>query len=473
MASPRFELNPQPIPRDFKWYSDRYHFTHEGHVPKDSLQASVRSATSKKVVAYSMAHETSKEGYKNTHMAIVFEERLNLTGARKFDAFVPCPAGGPFPVRKHPNVQPKMTMAAMEQCWAYHRGHKFDETTGRMAYIAPDWVEQWTSPGFEWLRAVHTEAMNASTLFEACALAGIRCRTVQDIRILRAEQENAPKRFCFKYPRDSFKTIVPREDWIGKGINVLLVTGESEWGKTKWGLAQFSNPFPVKPFKSVGALEQIMRGFVPGFHDGIVCDEANLNFMSREECIAFFDSDEPITMDVRFKSFTMDPSVPRILLSNSEPADILPAMDHAVLRRVVIHHLKEKTWIGTPGPSPPAAAAAAPVAATPATQRPTVPLRPAAPAGAATPAQPRQPVGPMPVPMRPFTPAAAAAGPDLTFVTPHGVGHVFTQPDPAQRQISADALREAFDMLQENDGDVEDRIGRVTQPETPAGTPQA
>ena len=97
-----------------------------------------------------------------------------------------------------------------------------------------------------------------------------------------------------------------------------------------------------------------MKYFKPGFHDALVLDEVNLRFMGREAVIGFVDSDEDITVDVRYGMFELEPSTPRIFISNSDPrtAPLLPFDESgAIERRIKFLEICEKTWLGTPGPS--------------------------------------------------------------------------------------------------------------------------
>ena len=41
MAPPVFNLDPQAIPENFKWNSDKYHLTYPGFISVDDMMASV------------------------------------------------------------------------------------------------------------------------------------------------------------------------------------------------------------------------------------------------------------------------------------------------------------------------------------------------------------------------------------------------------------------------------------------------
>jgi hypothetical protein len=67
--------------------------------------------------------------------------------------------------------------------------------------------------------------------------------------------------------------------------------------------------------------------------------------MSRQQVIALFDLDEPATLDVRYKSFSLPAGVRKILISNPAPDGLLPDDPHgAIARRFTPLRITEPTW---------------------------------------------------------------------------------------------------------------------------------
>ena len=162
-----------------------------------------------------------------------------------------------------------------------------------------------------------------------------------DAKMLRDEAENRnSKRFQHKYTKDQFTLAAPAD------FTALHLWGGSGLGKTKFGLAQFENPCLVKPFNSVGAMEQLMKSFDKKIHDGLVLDEVNLSFLSREETIALLDTDEEATFSVRYKSFTLPAGLRKILISNPPPTELYSAHDVAITRRRTDMHITTPTFAG-------------------------------------------------------------------------------------------------------------------------------
>lgn len=348
-------LAPQKIPDNFTFRGKLFHLTYAEHIAPDVLLNTARRATSTPLLGYSIAHEDTSEygdegqqlsaGYEHTHFAMIFSAKVMLKGSRKFDAFI-SDATDPLGVRQiHPNVQPTISMAQMEQIFTYyHAGRKYSIETGKTSFKPPILHVYHLPANFDFNRALMEDVVAAESLFEACVAGQVRPRSVTDVKALRAEQKPT-KAFKHKYPATSFSLCAP-PTW-----QVLHIHGGTGLGKTKWAVAQFSNPCVIKPFDSVGCLESLEKNYDPERHDGLVLDEVNLSFLSRQQVIALFDPDEDCTLDVRFKSFTLPAGVKKILVSNEAPAQLYPLDPHgAIARRFIVLHITAPTYGGTPAP---------------------------------------------------------------------------------------------------------------------------
>ena len=346
-------LAPQPIPDNFRWTTKYVHLTYAGHIPVEEILANVRNATSVLLVGWSICHEDTSSisddgtqvvmGYAHTHVALIFAARLGMTGSRKFDVVMDDYS------LVHPHHQPHVSINAMEKVFTnYHAGRKWDMATNKYMFTPPVLHEYKLPPMFSFERETLTEVCNTPSLFEACLAGEIRPRTVNDIHTLREESAaHDAKRFKHLYPRDSFKDLAP-VDW-GTEFATLHVYGPSGVGKTKWACAQFENPCFIKPFDSIGCVEALAKQFDPNVHDGLVLDEVDLSFMSRQTAIGFVDKDEPCTLDVRYKAFKLPP-VKKLLVSNPAPyPDLYPLDPHgAIRRRLGVLHITSQTWNAAP-----------------------------------------------------------------------------------------------------------------------------
>ena len=341
-----FKLNPYPVPDGFKWDGDKFHYTWAWPLSKERCLAVVRRATSNPLW-YSWVQEISPEGHEHTHMALMFASRLRLIGSRHFD--VPKEQGEYDPTQSpqstawHPNVQ-KMNATQTEVVWMhYHHGRKYNPETNKIEFIEPIAHHATLPPNFEWNRAIMQEMITAPTLREACIAGQIRARSVADVKTLRAEPEPVNKQFAHQYTKDQFTLSVPSD------FTCLHAHGPTNLGKTKCMLAQAKNPLFVKPFDSVGQLEKL-KNFDPKVHDMIICDEADLRFLTRQQAIAFADFDEDCTITVRFTSVDIPKGTKKIIISNPSPEQLWPHdPSGAIMRRIQPLHITTKTF----GPQPP------------------------------------------------------------------------------------------------------------------------
>ena len=340
-----FTLAPQKIPRDYEFKGKYFHFTYPTHVPFQLLHEAAARATSVRKIGYSFVHEHSQPAgetyaYAHTHAAWIMEAPINVKGSHKFDVFVPDDDTG-LVDQLHPNVQPKVTLKAMEQVFAsYHAGRKFDIETGKYKFIKPINHEYKLPEMFCFNQSIIREMLAAPTLVDAVIAGEVRPRTVMDVKALRDENAGiAAKRFKHKFSKESFNDLMEGIPW-----NCLHVWGPTNLGKTKWALAQFDNPCIIKPFNSIGGLEAIKKRFDPKLHDGLVLDEADLTFMTREMAIAFLDMDEPFSCSVRFTEFELEPCK-KIIISNPDPIKLYPSDPAgAIARRIHVLHVTTKTY---------------------------------------------------------------------------------------------------------------------------------
>jgi hypothetical protein len=349
MVQTHFDVRPEVVTDEggpFLFDGKNFLFTLKSALPKEALLDTVANATSVPLEGYAYSHEdtttvqpdgTRQIGYIHTHFVVRFKSRIKLFGARKFDVNMGVDTSG-NPVWVHPNVQKLSTLHLEQVMTLYLAGRKYDIEKGAIVYQKPIKYECVLPPKFEFTRAVIEEVNDAPSLLEACVVAQVRPKTVNDIRTLRDESAQAAKRFKHKFDPASFKRL-PIPSW-----HFLHIHGGTGLGKTKWAVAQFKNPCMVKPFNSIGCVEILLKKFDPSIHDGVVLDEADFKFMSVDTLKGFTDPDEECALTVRFKAEELPP-VPKIAVSNPPPQTLYPAdPSGAIQRRVTTFHITDKTY---------------------------------------------------------------------------------------------------------------------------------
>jgi hypothetical protein len=349
---PVFTHRMEALPDDdqsFPWTKDIYHLTYAAPIEIVVLLALASRVTSTPLIGWSYAWEDTSEevdgvwqvGHKHTHILYWFSKRLNLHGCRKFDVLTFDNDGNPL--RHHPNILGMTRGHAEHLITKYHAGMKWSMEMNKTVYKPPIKYDYKLPPGFSFARAIIEEVITAPSLVDACVMAEVRPKTVNDIKQLRDEASKACKRFRPIFPKESFRPVMP-PDWT-----VVWAWGPSGVGKTKAMVIQVNNPCVIKPFDSIGCLESLMKQYDENVHDGLVLDEADLSFMTRQQVIAFLDQDEPCTLDVRYKSFTLPANLKKIFISNPDPNNLLPNDPYgAIARRMQVIHITEPTWLPRP-----------------------------------------------------------------------------------------------------------------------------
>lgn len=95
----------------------------------------------------------------------------------------------------------------------------------------------------------------------------------------------------------------------GQKKKCLVLTGESNTGKTKLAKAVFKNPLIVRH-------KDKLKQFDPVRHDGIVFDDMSFANYSRETVLALMDMDDDADINVKNSMVTIPAGTPRIFTTN-------------------------------------------------------------------------------------------------------------------------------------------------------------
>jgi hypothetical protein len=316
-----------PAPnRAFRWRGKLYHLTYRGHIPHQSLLNRLHAISGIKVLGYSCVHEASdrEAPYDHTHFAWMWVKAVDMVGCDRMDVL----HNGAM---VHPHILSKKSLAWMEGIFTrYHLGHKNDDE-GKPKFVAPaggPWQE--VPQAFEWTEYIVTEVSEASDLLGGVLAAGIRPKSVSDIRLL--QQHKRPALFDHNYPASSFLPQVLPQAYVTRVVGTLHIHGNIDLGKTDWACAQFSNPLYITSRDG-------LRAFLPLFHDGIVLDKMEFQDWKVTDCESLTDWTQPAEVSCRYGCAKIPKHTPKIIVTNAR--DVWPAdpYNRIVGRRVAQMHV--------------------------------------------------------------------------------------------------------------------------------------
>lgn len=248
----------------FRFQSEKVHLTYKTHLDMNEVKTMLKSKGAVKL--YSIVHENGDEEeeaatpYAHTHVFAWWMKRLNLTDERTFDI-------GDV----HPNIKTMRSMKWAEHvCMKYHHGHKV-KADGKKYFIAPVLLEQEGVDEWKFNDEVWDAVQAAPSLKDACDYAGVKPKSMSDLKTIRAEGRKRPfeevEADCDK------EWIEPPANW-DRTKKSLIVAGKPGIGKTNWAVAQFEKPF------CLSQVEDLKH--IPDGCDGLVFDDMELARMSAQ-----------------------------------------------------------------------------------------------------------------------------------------------------------------------------------------------
>ena len=317
--------------RPFRWRGQLYHLTYRGHIPHQSILNRLHSISRIKVLGYSCVHEASDQEapYNHTHFAWVWTKAVDLVGCDKMDVLY----NG---VTVHPHILSKKSLPWMEGIFTrYHHGHKTD-TDGKPKFVQPaggPWQE--LPQAFEWTEYVATEVSEAPDLLAGVVQAGIRPKSVTDVRLLQKFKRPAP--FEHDFPASSFLPQALPQAYVNRVVGSLHIYGAINLGKTEWACAQFENPLYVTSRDG-------LRAFRPHVHDGIVIDKMVFKAWTVTDCESLTDWTKPASVTCRYGDAQIPKNTPKIIVTNAQ--DVWPADPYGQIvgRRVAQMHITARMY---------------------------------------------------------------------------------------------------------------------------------
>jgi len=298
----------------FRIAAEKFHLTYKTHINIETLIEKFRSLGD--IVCYSIVHEngdTEEEcptPYKHTHAAVKYKKRLDSIDPRVFDV-----------ENVHPNISTKKSLKwfanLLEQ---YHKGHK-TKPGGKKYFIEPVKLEQYGTERILGEEVMFQAIVDATTLNDACIIAGVVPKSVGDVNTLRKEVGQKRKRVQVpdQVNVDKFNEV----DYDMK--KALVLKGPPNCGKTSWAISRFKNPLKVC---DIDDLRQIDKDV-----DGLVFDEMLFGNYNKATQVFLLDMDYDNTIRTRHTNATIPKGMPRIFLCNDDECSFGYAPHEAVKRR--------------------------------------------------------------------------------------------------------------------------------------------
>lgn len=311
-----------------KWRlcSNKLHLTYKNHLDSTALIAFLKQKLGE-MKWYSLVHENgstlTEQGtqllpYAHTHVAFQLVKRVDI----KTPLFLDYQG-------IHPNIQQiKSTQHAIDIV-EYHKK-------------APVFLIQSPNCPKKFDLQSYQELMEATSLSQACSLAGIVPKTVSDLVNLRSHRADL----------QVIPSLETEFSWTRKApdnFTSLFVLGKSGTGKTRWAIAQFQSPLLLSHMDD-------LKQFMPSRHDGLVFDDMAFNKMTPGDVIHLLDWEMPRTLNVKYGSVTIPARTQKIFTSNLNFHDLIPPCQAdqfmAIRRRVQIIEV-DYPLFHTPSPGVP------------------------------------------------------------------------------------------------------------------------
>lgn len=307
---PRRVAHQHTARQRFRLQSKRVHLTYKGHLPFQELYNHLLAKHRAKVpdgtfLWYSFVHEigtnTPDTPYDHTHVALCYSHQLDIENQRYFDFN-----------EVHPNISPIKTDLHAWNTWEYHQkapvGQRFCSQQGpRRVFIGSQ---------------LRHQIEQASSLFEACELAGVAINSVAGVQALRKDYLEASREFLHRRSNPKWKLPI-RTDFKN-----LYFFGGTGIGKTEFAIAHFERPLIVSEFDNI-------RDYNDRLYDGIIFDDMSFTQLSRESTLHLLDWNHPRQIRCRNFNAKIPPRTKKIFTSNFLPVDIFRpgALDDPAIKR--------------------------------------------------------------------------------------------------------------------------------------------
>lgn len=281
--------------KSFRICAKRFHITYKTHIDQEGVRIHLQQLGG--LEHYSIVHESSdtENPYEHTHVLIWYKAKFQSTKATIFDY-----------EGIHPNIQVVKTNEHWDNTWKYHEKAPLEHS--RSEYRKDQGG------------ALDKRIQQALSLWDACELAGVEIRTVQDVMAIRRDRARTLE--VSSYEASSWR----RE--FEENYRVLFIHGGTNTGKTEWAIAHFSSCLLVRHMDK-------LKEFNPQIHDGIVFDDMSFKHIPREAMIHLLDWNRASSIHCRHSIAEIPARTRKIFTSNLSYDEVFPEdSTGAIYRRI-------------------------------------------------------------------------------------------------------------------------------------------
>lgn len=293
--------------RKFRFTGRGMLLTYPAWIDLEDLFKAIKPLFQSELVHFKGVHERGSTGHQHSHVVLYWKSKIEFRSAHKFDFF-----------DLHPNIKKLPSKRAVDDA---------DDYCEKDIVKGEDHIFEWDKEpeGEESVQSsgdLLRDIVNAESLWDAIEAAGIRPRSVNDVKLIREDKKR----------RTGTGTTYPESSWTrpitSPGWKVLIITGGTGLGKTQWAIAHFTRALVVSH-------PDDLKHFDSRLHDGIIFDDMGFKHLHREFIIHLCDWDLDRSIHCRHYCAYIPRHTRKIFTTNLPFEQLFPEdPSGAIMRRI-------------------------------------------------------------------------------------------------------------------------------------------